>query len=43
MKENENFYSNLYAENEEEVNVDHLFFQRSEIPKLTSDRYEEYL
>jgi len=37
MEEIENFYADLYTENEEEVDVDHLFFQRSEIPKLTSD------
>ena len=30
MKEIEYFYSNLYAENEEEVNVDHLFFLKSQ-------------
>jgi len=32
MKDIENFYSNLYAENEEEVNVNHLFFQSFGIP-----------
>ena len=39
MKDIENFYSNLYAENEEEVNVNHLFFQSFGI--RTHLRYEE--
>ena len=35
MKEIENFYSDLYAENKEEIDENHPFLQRPEIPKLT--------
>ena len=35
MKEIENFHSDLYAENKEEIDENHPFLQRPEIPKLT--------
>ena len=37
MKEIENFYSDLYAANEEVVDENHPFLQRPEIPKLTDE------